>query len=165
MRCASVSSRSAEWSSASRKNGNRESSRSRGSNGNRENRENRTENRQHLYREADRLLGRVTDPCRDKDRRGQEMQEIIADLKARTGRLITTIKMIGAVTAAVSALTAAVRVMSAFREEMAGRTMDFVKITVRRTLCPRRLSRTFRNTGIKRSAEQIRKEINARRKI
>ena len=90
-------------------------------------------------RAADPCQGRVTDLCQDRaadqpqgDRREQEMQEIIADLKAKTGRLITIIKMIGAATAVMSAVTAAVQVVSALREEMAGRTIDFGKITVRR---------------------------------
>ena len=159
----SASSRSAGWNSVSRRNGNR------------------IKTRQRRDRVQDRCRPRAADPRRDRaagpyrgrvtgrhpgrDRREQEMQEKIADLKVRTGRLITTIRAIAAVMAAMSVLTAAVQVVNALREEMAGRTIDFGKITVRRTLCPRRLSRTWRNTGMKRSAEQIRKEINARRKI
>ena len=155
MRSARDSSRSAGWSRDSRRRGSV----------NGKGRENVNGNAKKSVSGRKQRSLPLSRPEHRRSRGEQEMQERTADLKARAGRLITTIRAIAEIMALVRVLTGAAAILNALREVMAGRTIDSGRIIIRRTLCPRRLSRTWRNTGKTRSADRIRTKTNAQRKI
>jgi translation initiation factor IF-2 len=86
------------------------------------------------------------------DRGEWKVQEKIADLRVRAGRIITAVRVIARVAALPSLAAGTVAVVTALREEMAGRTIDLRKITVRRTLSLRRPARMWKSTGTRKSA-------------
>ena len=86
------------------------------------------------------------------DRREWEVQEKIAGLRARAGRIITAVRVIVKVAALPSLAIGTVAVVNALREEMEGRTIDLGKITVRRTLSLKRPARMRKSTGMTKSA-------------
>ena len=156
MRCARDSSRNAEWSNGSRRSVNENWSAN--VNGNVSWKENGNV--------SGRRPKRPSRPPEHRRNRGErEVQEKIADLRDRVVHLTTTIRVIAGVAALVQALTGAVEILTALREAVADRTIDLRKITIRRVLCPRRLARTWKSTGKKKSAGLIRTEINVPKRI
>ena len=100
-----------------------------------------------------------------RNRREWAVQGKIADLRIRAGRIITAVRLIAKAAALPSLAAGAVEIVNALREEMAGRTIDFGKITVRRTLSLRRPVRIRPITGTRKSAGQTKTGINAPRRI
>lgn len=70
---------------------------------------------------------RRPEPNRLPDRRERAVQEKIADLKVRAGRIITAVKLIAGAAALLSFLEGMAEIMSALKEELAGRTIDSEK--------------------------------------
>ena len=142
------SSRRDVWSKGSRKNVRNTDNRSRGS-------------------RRDGITIKMRWPAADRlpDRRGQAVQEIIADLKIRAGRIITTVRLIAGVAALPSLAAGTLAIVNALREALAGRTIDLRKITLRRTLVWRRPVRMRKITGTMINAAQIRTGINGQGRI
>jgi hypothetical protein len=102
---------------------------------------------------------------RQPDRRGIQVQQIIADLRVRIESLITTIRKIVKTVAAVQLAVGTVQIMNALREAMAGRTIDSARITIPETLRLKHPERMRRSIEKMKSAGAIRTGINALRKI